>query len=135
MAALPKLAALIEKVQLTAGKFGYVDAIDGRRLYLRRGEDGKYQTHKTLNVLLQGAGAIVMKYAMSYLDTRVRKLKLRAFKVLDVHDEGQWSCHPDDVSALRKEMEFCVQWAGEYLKMNCPLASDSIVGLSWVDTH
>lgn len=135
MKALPKLAALIDKVQLTASRHGYVDAIDGRRLYLRKGDDGKYQTHKALNVLLQGAGAIVMKYAMSYLDTRVRKLKLRAIKVLDVHDEGQWTCHPDDVTALRKEMETCVKWAGEYLNMNCPLASDSIVGLSWVDTH
>lgn len=135
MKSLPLLAALIEKVQDTAGKFGYVEAIDGRRLYLRRGEDGKYQTHKALNVLLQGAGAIVMKWAMARLHEQVKKAGLRAIKVLDIHDEGQWTCHPDDVTKLREFMESCVKWAGEKLQMKIPLASDSIVGSSWVETH
>lgn len=135
MKALPKLSALIDKVKDIAGKYGYVEAIDGRRLYLRRGEDGKYQTHKALNVLLQGAGAIVMKYAMAYLDDKVRKSGINAVKVLDIHDEGQWSCHPKDVNTLRGFMEECVTWAGEFLKMNCPLASDSIIGKSWLETH
>lgn len=135
MKSLPLLAALIEKVQDTAGKYGYVEAIDGRRLYLRRGDDGKYQTHKALNVLLQGAGAIVMKWAMARLHYQLTKLNLRATKVLDMHDEGQFTCHPEDVNQLRELMEDCVRWAGEKLKMNIPLASDSIVGASWLETH
>lgn len=135
MKSLPKLAALIEKVQKLAGSEGYIEAIDGRRLYLRRGFNGQYQTHKALNVLLQGAGAIVMKYAMAWLDTQIRKQGLRAYKVIDMHDEGQYSVHPDDVVAVRKLMEECVKWAGEFLKMNCPLASDSMVGANWYDTH
>lgn len=135
MKSLPKLAALIERVQQIAGTAGYVEAIDGRRLYLRKGANGKYQTHKALNVLLQGAGAIVMKYAMAWLDSQIKKQGLRAYKVIDMHDEGQFSVHPDDVTAVRELMESCVKWAGEFLKMNCPLASDSIVGHDWFDTH
>lgn len=50
-------------------------------------------------------------------------------------DEGQLSVHPDDVDAVRVIMEDCVKKAGEILGLNCPLASDSMVGASWRDTH
>lgn len=130
----PKLKALIEKAKAD-GEKGYVYGVDGRKLWLRRGYDGKYQTHKALNVLLQGAGAIVMKYGMAILDKEVKMTDIRANKCLDIHDEGQWSCHPDDVSKLRALMDTCITKAGTLLTLRCPLASDSIQGLSWLDTH
>ncbi|WZH62446.1 DNA polymerase [Pseudomonas phage vB_Pae_WS1160] len=102
---------------------------------MRRSESGDVMIHKALNTLLQAAGAIVMKWAMVLLDERVRRLNLRAWKVLDIHDEGQWECHPEDLIALRGQMEVCVRDAGVLLGVNCPLASDSIAGRSWYDTH
>lgn len=130
----PKLKALIDNTKKQAEK-GYVISIDGRKSWMRRAPDGSPMTHKALNVLLQSAGAIVMKYAMVILDNEVRAQKLRAVKVLDVHDEGQWSCHPDDVDKLTAIMETCVMKAGKFLKLNCPLASDADVGASWLQTH
>lgn len=132
--AYPNLAKLIDATKALAEK-GYLIGLDGRKLIMRRDETGKVATHKALNTLLQAAGAVVMKYAMVYLDKEVRKMKLRAWKVLDVHDEGQWECHPDDVAALRAIMERCVEYAGTLLKLNCPLASDSQYGRSWYETH
>ena len=114
---------------------GYLIGIDGRKLIMRRDGSGDVMTHKALNTLLQGAGAIVMKYAMVILDDGVKALNLRAHKVLDQHDEGQWECHPEDVAKLRQLMDNCVRLAGEQLNMKCPLASESKEGYSWYDTH
>ncbi|QSH71707.1 DNA polymerase part II [Pseudomonas phage vB_PaeP_fHoPae04] len=130
----PELAKLIERVKQEAER-GYLVGLDGRKLTMRRSESGEVMVHKALNTLLQAAGAIVMKWAMVILDEKVRRAGLKAWKVLDIHDEGQWECHPEDLSALRGFMETCVKEAGEILGCNCPLASDSIAGRSWYDTH
>ena len=134
LAAYPNLARLIDDTKELAAK-GYLVGLDGRKLVMRRSEDGNVAVHKALNTLLQAAGAVVMKWAMVRLDEQVKAQGLRAWKVLDVHDEGQWECHPEDVEALRAIMEECVTWAGIKLGLNCPLASDSQFGASWLDTH
>lgn len=134
LAANPLLAALIDKVKADA-EAGYLIGLDGRKLMMRKNEYGDVMVHKALNTLLQAAGAIVMKYAMVLLDEQVKSAGLRAFKVIDMHDEGQWECHPEDVPALRMLMDNCVRIAGETLGLNCPLASDSIYGADWYDTH
>lgn len=134
LAANPLLAALIDKVKADA-EAGYLIGLDGRKLMMRKNEYGDVMVHKALNTLLQAAGAIVMKYAMVLLDEQVKSAGLRAFKVIDMHDEGQWECHPEDVSALRVLMDNCVRIAGETLGLNCPLASDSVYGATWYDTH
>lgn len=134
LAAYPTLAKLIDDTKAIAEK-GYLIGVDGRRLIMRRSEDGSVAVHKALNTLLQAAGAVVMKYAMINLEEKVKSAGLRAWKVLDIHDEGQWECHPDDLQKLRGFMETCVKEAGEHLGLNCPLASDSQMGRSWYDTH
>lgn len=134
LAANPRLAALIDSTK-EAAELGWLLGIDGRKLIMRRSEDGNVATHKALNTRLQAAGAIVMKYAMIILDEAVTKAKLRAWKILDIHDEGQWECHPEDVPALTALMGTCVADAGILLGMNCPLASDAQIGASWYDTH
>ena len=92
-------------------------------------------THKALNLLLQSAGAVVMKYAMILLEEAIEELGLDAIKVIDMHDEGQYDVHPKDVAKVRQLMDNCVKRAGELLGMKIPLASDSVAGLSWKDTH
>ena len=134
LAANPLLAALIERVKAEA-EAGFLIGLDGRKLMMRKNEFGGVMVHKALNTLLQAAGAVVMKYAMVLLDEQVAASDLRAFKVVDMHDEGQWECHPEDVPKLRKLMDNCVRIAGETLGLNCPLASDSIIGATWADTH
>jgi hypothetical protein len=130
----PLLGELIDRVKAEAER-GYLIGLDGRKLIMRKSEDGRVAVHKALNTLLQAAGAVVMKYAMVLLDQKVKELGLRAWKVLDVHDEGQWECHPDDVPALRAIMESCVSDAGTLLNLRCPLASDSVMGCNWFHTH
>lgn len=131
---LPMLKDLIDRVKADAEK-GYVIGLDGRKLRLRKDGRGRPMTHKALNLLLQGAGAVVMKYAMVLLDEAVADEGLDALKVIDMHDEGQYDVLPAHVNRFRELADNCVKKAGELLGMNLPLASDSIVGLSWKDTH
>lgn len=130
----PCIAILIERMTEKA-KRGYIIGIDGRKITMRRDAQGRVMTHKALNTLLQSAGAIVMKYAMIFLDKDIKRLKLRCAKVIDMHDEGQFSVHRLDVERLRDLTLTCVTRAGKYLKMECPLASDAKVGLNWLHTH
>lgn len=134
LAGLPKLSAFIDEIKET-GDQGYVIGIDGRKLWLRKDDRGRPMTHKALNLLLQGAGAIVMKYAMVLLDEAVEEEGLDAFKVIDMHDEGEYDCNPKCVIRLRELMDICVKKAGELLGMNIELASDSLAGRSWKDVH
>lgn len=131
---LPQLASIVQKTQQQALS-GFLTGLDGRQVRMRRDYRGEIQTHKALNTLLQSAGAIVMKYSMIFLDQWVKEDKLRAHKVLDMHDEGQWTCHPDDVDRLRYHMDRCVAEAGKFLNLNIPLASDSMAGANWYHTH
>ena len=130
----PCIAILIERMTEKAKK-GYLIGIDGRKITMRRDAQGKVMTHKALNTLLQSAGAIVMKYAMIFLDKWIKRDGIRCAKVIDMHDESQASVHREDVDAYCKLTTLCVQKAGEYLNMECLLASDCKVGLNWNQTH
>lgn len=132
----PCIPVLIEWVQGFAKANGWVPAIDGRKLIMRRdAASGEVMAHKALNTMLQAAGSIVMKYAMCYLDAWQRKACLDCHQVIMMHDEMQFTVKWEDVAELRRLIDNCVRKAGEFLKMDCPLASDSIMGASWLHTH
>lgn len=102
---------------------------------MRKEEDGKVSVRRALNTLLQAAGSIVMKYGMCFLHNWVKRDGLQAHQVIFYHDEFQWTCAWGDVDRLRHHIDNCIRKAGEFLKMECPLASDSMVGSSWYKTH
>ena len=62
----------------------------------RNPKNGAIMKHKALNTLLQGAGSVVMKYAMVLLDRAVKEEGLHSIKVIDMHDESQWEVSPND---------------------------------------
>lgn len=102
---------------------------------MRRDENGKVMTHKALNTLLQAAGSITMKVAMCILYNDNKRMGLKANQVIFYHDEFQFTCAWDDVEKLRFNIDNCVRKAGIHLKMECPLASDSMLGPNWFATH
>ena len=128
------LDKLIRGVKRASAR-GFLLGLDGRMLHMRRGSDGRIQRNKALNTLLQGGGAIVMKQAMIYLDDWVKEHKLDAIKVIDMHDEAQWDVNPKDVEKFKELAELSVVKAGEYFKLNVPLAADVKVGKNWAETH
>ncbi|UIW10550.1 DNA polymerase [Aeromonas phage BUCT695] len=96
---------------------------------------GEVMAHKALNTMLQAAGSIVMKYAMCFLHTWIQRDKIDCHQVIMMHDEFQFTCKYEHIPQLRALIDSCVKKAGEYLKMQCPLASDSMLGANWLHTH
>src|SRR5690606_3969645 len=94
-----------------------------------RGIDGSLirtrSKHSLVNSKFQSAGSITMKLASILLDQEAKKKKIRGYKVIDMHDEGQWVCHKKDAKKLSELMVNSVVKAGQILNFNVALAADS----------
>ena len=129
MDAMPKLAALKLKVERTAEvERATLKGLDGRRVRIR-------SAHNALNTLLQSAGAIVMKQALTILYRYIIQAKLDARFVLNVHDEWQLEVSPDHAEHVARYAVIAIQEAGEVLKLRCPLSGEARIGKNWAETH
>lgn len=129
---LPALGKLAELVQKKAKMRGFLVAIDGGKLHVRK-------LHSAVNTLLQSAGAIFMKKALVILDDQLQALDLvpgidYEF-VANIHDEWQIEVEPKHVELIEREAEGAIKKAGEHWKFKCPLVGNASHGLTWADTH
>jgi len=124
---LPALRTLTERVQRDAEK-EVLEGLDGRLLHVR-------SAHAALNTLLQGAGAIVMKKALTLLDEYARLWNLNYSFIGNIHDEVQSEVEPEQADKFGRLAVSCLQAAGIALELNCPLTGEYKVGRSWAETH
>lgn len=134
LANCPSLDKLIKNVKRASGR-GYLVGLDGRKLWMRRSDDGRIQRNKALNTLLQSAGSIVMKKAMVILDKSVKEYGLDALKVIDMHDEAQWDVAPKDKEKFIELAKDAMVKAGIHFNLRVPLEADVKVGHNWAETH
>lgn len=124
---LPALGKLLDKVTDRA-KRGFLVGIDGRRIGIR-------SAHSALNFLCQSAGAIVMKQALVIMFDQFREEGLDVLPLLNVHDEVQLSCRPEEAERVGQIAADSIRLAGEHFNFRCPLAGDYDIGLNWAETH
>ena len=124
----PKLKELREKVARIYSQKGRVQGIDGRQILVR-------SEHSSLNTLLQGAGAIVMKQALVLLDRKLKVSKTPYKFVANVHDEWQIEVPEIYAEQVGKFGVKAIEEAGQVLEMRCPLTGEYKVGNSWKETH
>lgn len=132
LAQLPALARLKKGVEEKAKRGGFLTGIDGRILPIR-------SEHSALNMLLQSAGAVVMKQALIKLHRDLTILgwghgKQFAF-VANVHDEFQAEVLPEKADLYGKMAVEAIRFAGDSLGFNCPLDGEYKVGRNWAETH
>lgn len=123
----PALKMLKEKVAKYAEK-GFVPGLDGRKLWIR-------SEHAALNTLLQGAGAICMKQGLIHLHDSLKKLKIPAKFVANVHDEWQIECPSELSDKVGRLAVDAIEQAGVTLGLRCPLTGEYKVGNNWKETH
>lgn len=131
---LPELKRLITRVKRASNK-GWLKGLDGRKLWLRRGDNGEIQKHKALNLYIQGAGAVIMKKAMVILDELILQDRLDAKKVLDMHDEFQFEVLERDAERVAELCERAIVLSGESFNLKIPMAGQSKIGNNWAETH
>jgi DNA polymerase I-like protein with 3'-5' exonuclease and polymerase domains len=124
---LPALRTLTERVQRDAEK-EVLEGLDGRLLHVR-------SAHAALNTLLQGAGAIVMKKALTILDEYAKLWNLNYKFIGNIHDEVQSEVSPEQAEKFGRLAVSSLQATGIALELNCPLTGEYKVGRSWAETH
>lgn len=133
---LPALGSLAESVKRIARTRKWLRGLDGRKLHVR-------SEHAALNVLLQSAGALVMKQALVLADWLAQYEGLvpitlggRDYEfVLNVHDEIQAEVLPEHAERLGEILADSIRAAGHYFNFRCPLDAEYKIGSSWAETH
>jgi DNA polymerase I len=123
----PALAVLRADVEKQAIK-GNIEGLDGRRLMIR-------SSHAALNTLLQSAGAIVMKKALTLLDHYAKLWGIEYRFVGNIHDEIQTEVETGKEDVFGRLAVSCIQAAGTHFNLNCPLDGEYKVGKTWASTH
>ena len=124
---MPALKTLRHKVDKLASR-GYILGLDGRILRVR-------QAHAAMNLLLQGAGAIVCKEWLKFITIEATKRKLDYKLVASIHDEYQFEVHKEHAEELGGVTTTAMKLTEQSLKVRCPLDSEYKLGKSWAETH
>lgn len=111
----------------------YIKAIDGRKLVVRK-------VHAALNLLLQGAGAIVCKVWMVQVhkvlkETYGMELGVHYNQMAWIHDELQFECHPKVAKFISQASQIAMRNTQEILGVRGDLDVDSKIGGNWAECH
>jgi DNA polymerase-1 len=127
MSSLPKFGLLKEKVDRAAAR-KYIKGIDGRKIPVNF-------PHTALNYLLQSAGAVICKHWLIQMDDLVVQDNIRAFPVVNVHDEMQWEVLDKQAEQLKEVACKAIKSVKDILKFRCELDCDVKTGKNWAETH
>ena len=125
---LPTFKNLKDKV-ITSSLKGFIKGLDGRKLLIR-------SQHAALNTLLQGGGAIAMKWALIDLNNKIKSnLNIKGGFVANIHDEWQIETPEEYADIIGNWGVNSIKEAGNHYKLNCPLDGEYKIGNNWNETH
>jgi DNA polymerase I-like protein with 3'-5' exonuclease and polymerase domains len=130
---LPSLKLLIEEKQKEARK-GYITSLDGRPIYITKTE-GKFDTRKALNSLLQSSATIYFKKWVEYIDKAIVYYDIDATIMILYHDEVAISTTDKNVSKVKFILNKALEATDKFFKVKCPNAIEIKVGSDWAETH
>ena len=133
----PGVREYMERTREQAKELGYVETLEGRRLYLpditsSNGARRAGAERAAINGPMQGTAADIIKRAMIAVDAWLLKDTPRVKMIMQVHDELVFEVHKDDVEAVTKQihqlMENCTQ-------LDVPLLVEVGSGENWDRAH
>lgn len=128
MANMPAYKRLSEAVIRKGESVGKLVGLDGRILRVRSG-------HASLNTLIQGSSAVLMKKWFMYVDYHLRRRKLDAKIVAMVHDELVLETSEKDVDHAKDCVILSIRQVNKSYKLNCELDCDVQTGNNWSEIH
>ncbi|WP_276642668.1 DNA polymerase I [Siccibacter turicensis] len=133
----PGVLEYMERTRKQAKEQGYVETLDGRRLYLpdinssnaarRAGAE-----RAAINAPMQGTAADIIKRAMIDVDRWLENNKPRVQLIMQVHDELVFEVHKDDVEAVSKTIHELME---NSMKLDVPLLVEVGSGANWDLAH
>jgi DNA polymerase-1 len=125
---VPGFPKLIGRLQNEWKRKGRITLCDGTPVIVP-------MDYRVIPYLLQGDESKIMKQASIYLDEEIRRNKIEAFKVGDIHDEWQFV-------VLTEQLELFVPTAlsvfprtGRSFDYSIPIEGDAKIGKTWAETH
>ena len=132
MDGVPALRKLKEHLAKTLQQNNWLRGLDKRILYCR-------SDFKALNVLLQSAGALIMKQVVINIHTDMDELGyvhgIDWQQAAMIHDEVQLACKPALTDVLKSVALDAFPKAQHFFNFRCPIDGDAKVGYTWFDTH
>jgi len=138
-AGYPGVDAFLLTTLRAARSQGYVSTISGRRRPISGVRDSRLLAAKrqrnlperiAINTVIQGSAADIIKQAMIGVLRRLRREKLRAKLLLQIHDELVFELPPEEEPALR---QLVLEEMAAAANLTVPLKVDVNVGRNWAE--
>ncbi|WP_312319969.1 DNA polymerase I [Stenotrophomonas sp.] len=133
----PGVRDFMERMRQQARDHGYVETLEGRRLYLNdihaRNQGLRAGAERAaINAPMQGTAADIIKRAMVKVDDWLAGQGGRARMILQVHDELVFETESEFLETLRSQV---VELMSSSAQLRVPLVVDAGVGDNWDEAH
>jgi len=133
----PGVRRYMDDTRALARAQGYVETVEGRRLYLpdirsRNKQSQQYAERAAINAPMQGTAADIIKRAMIAVDHWIQTSAAPATLVMQVHDELVLEVREEAVAAVRTEVTALMMGATQ---LRVPLEVGVGVGRNWDEAH
>ena len=133
----PKVQEYMNKSIEVAREKGYVETLFGRKRVLADISSANatvrgYAERNAINAPIQGTAADIIKIAMVRIARRIRKEKLNAKLLIQVHDELNFSVPQNELDKLK---DLVLEEMAGAVKLRVPLIADCGSGSNWLEAH
>ncbi len=131
----PKVKDYLETIKQTAKENGYVTTYFGRKRYIPElSSSNKNLQHfgerVAMNSPIQGTAADIIKIAMILVDKEIKRTKIDARLLLQVHDELLIEAHKDCANDALKLLRECMENA---VSLSVPMEVEVNSGKNWYE--
>jgi DNA polymerase-1 len=134
----PGVERYLERIKNQAIQSGFVMTLLGRRRYFPQLSDSAKVSEpararairEAINAPIQGTAADIIKIAMLRLPAAIKKAKLQARMLLQVHDELLFECPQDELNPTARLIQ---EIMGSAFELCVPLKTDAKAGKNWAD--
>ncbi|KLN47370.1 DNA polymerase I [Providencia rettgeri] len=133
----PGVLRYMENTRLQASEQGYIETLEGRRLYLAdikssNGMRRKAAEREAINAPMQGTAADIIKKAMIAVDNWLQTEKPQADMLMQVHDELVFEVKESELERVQAQVQALME---QSLKLDVPLKVEVGIGNNWDEAH
>lgn len=130
----PGVKRYLDGIRKQAASQGYVETLLGRRRYFPalQGKQNvqmkNREEREAINAPIQGTAADIMKIAMLKIPSALKKAKLNAKMLLQVHDELVLECPKDELEETARVVQ---ETMADAYPLDIPLSTEARYGKNW----
>ncbi|WP_038256699.1 DNA polymerase I [Xenorhabdus bovienii] len=133
----PGVLAYMERTRQQAAEYGFVETLEGRRLYLpdiksRNAMRRKASEREAINAPMQGTAADIIKLAMIAVDNWIVSEQPNVRMIMQVHDELVFEVHESELATAEQKISELME---KSMQLDVPLKVDVGIGINWDQAH